>query len=532
MKAGGTSWLPVAGAVALIGGMFIITVNEDPEHGKYGPKLRYGLPNPKEKFYPGAPSDHITFSVTAEVLDDNFLAPFPTADQRAGLEFVGWNAVALRPIDDSYPVKILSYGFMDHLSGMSAANGVESPVPARQENEWRLVTTYPNNNEPLPLPVSRVLALQTEQVEQGETPADGFSATVRVAVIDPAAQSVVAPSGLVPQAGIQEAEYRFVIEAQATQPMQWTAFNATGGRKFASEALQTLFGGDGTWPVVPQDAQLLAEQGLADGTFKSWHNGLAKQPGDKVLDWLAPFQLPLVRGWSGEIRGETFAKKGQDHKAIDLLRDRLLGRGGWEAVPDDSGAAGLNFNRTLADTYGRLHAQPRPFGWGVVVWQEHPAPEAQVMQWISSVNDAIGLAQIRRHLYCQGFLSQTRDQMAAVLEPVIGDPAVAVAVDQQGPVGQVAAWLRGQTAEVASEALATVPEIATEAAADAIRVWRRYDDGRVVLLVRDLFNRMSVYSRIGSEAPMRWSGAVTGVETSFGVVAWPAGQAPRFPEVP
>ena len=161
MKAGGTSWLPLVGAFALIGIMFALTVGEDPDRGKFGPKLRYGLPNPKELYFPGLPADKISVTVDIDQVSDNFLAPFATADYRAGLELIGWNAVAVRPIDDAYTTRLMTYGVMDHLSGMVAANGGESPVPARVGDEWRLVATYPRGEEPLPLPVTRVLMLST-----------------------------------------------------------------------------------------------------------------------------------------------------------------------------------------------------------------------------------------------------------------------------------------------------------------------------------------------------------------------------------
>jgi hypothetical protein len=532
MKADGTSWLPLVAAAVMIGGMFALTVSEDPEHGLYGPKLRYGLPNPKEKFFPGSPKESVQVDVQVEQIGDEFLSPFPGHDGRRGLEFIGWNAVALRPIDDSYVVKVLAYGLMDHLSGFAALHGVDSPVPPRAADEWRLVTCYPKNEEPLPLPVSRVLAMSTEEIQQGTTPMEGVHATMRIAIVDPSAPLVLGRTGLLPEAGIQEREYRVTITARATSEQPWTAFNATSGRMIAAAVLRAFFGGDGSWPVVPSDAQLLAEQGLAD-ELSSWPYGLAKQPGDKVLDWLAPFQAPLIRGWSGEIRGQTFYKKGEDHQAIDLLRDRLLGRGGWEAVPDDNFAEALNFNRDLPRTYGRLHAQPRPFGWGIVVWEEHPRAEAIIGRWLAQAeNDPendIAQGLLRRHLFSQGLFSTTRASIEQALQPRAAvDPAIAVALEQDGSAATVAKWLRGQQSDISPEALADVPALSEVEVAETSRAWARLGDQTVAFFIRDQFDRLNVLARTRDEAPQRWGGDTAAVQTPLGRFSWPTGQQPQL----
>ena len=144
--------------------------------------------------------------------------------------------------------------------------------------------------------------------------------------------------------------------------------------QFLLNYLKYCFGGDGSWPVVAPDAQLMAERGLYEGLLETWPLGLSKQPTDKVLDWLAPFQTPFTRGWTGVIRGKTVMKKGEEVETIDVMRDRLLGGGGWESVPDESGGDGYAFSRNLPNTYNRLHIAPRPYGWGVVVWEEHTTP--------------------------------------------------------------------------------------------------------------------------------------------------------------
>ena len=137
------------------------------------------------------------------------------------------------------------------------------------------------------------------------------SGQVLLQIIDPKVPQLSGGTGLLPTGGIRERTLLFSVDAShidASARPKWTVWNARVGREFAADVLHYCFGGDGSWPVIPAGEPLDRRQqtGLPDA---DWVQALPVQAQDQVLDWLAPFQTPLVRGWTGVIEGETFRKK-------------------------------------------------------------------------------------------------------------------------------------------------------------------------------------------------------------------------------
>ena len=111
-----SSWIPFIAAAALIGLMMLTTIRDDPEHGIHGPRLRYGLPNMKEKYVEGLPADQLRMTVSVSEAADQSTAPQVPTDGRHGADFIGWQSVAIVCRDDDYLTRLLAYGLTDHLS--------------------------------------------------------------------------------------------------------------------------------------------------------------------------------------------------------------------------------------------------------------------------------------------------------------------------------------------------------------------------------------------------------------------------------
>ncbi len=317
-----------------------------------------------------------------------------------------WRVVQLSSDDTDPLTRTLLLGLGEELTRRRLV-AVLDPAPLKHDRP-----------EPLPLGIDAVLRIRASgslPVRPGAVCA--FAATIVVEPVrlpddHPAARwAPIQATG-----GAGTGEFRIAIGTATVG--DWPRWFAGVGRGVAKEICQRL--------AIPAElpdgaaaahitANLWSEPAAGPGSGSTAFGRIPSPPQGDVVDHLAAFHHPLVRGWIGRINPVPLASRdGGTRDPVDALLDRLK-KGEWQAQPTPAGFLALFSKASGHDALDQsklISLRRLSDRIEVVQWQERPQAASVYQDWRAraAAGDAAAQALVDRHRATAGIPESLRSR--------------------------------------------------------------------------------------------------------------------------